>query len=70
MELPPGWRGYGAKDYIDHPETPKRQAEVEQIKGSMNGADRFAVQAALMPYDHLLPTCFQGRNERLQEKLP
>ncbi len=19
MELPPGWRGYGAKDYIDHP---------------------------------------------------
>jgi hypothetical protein len=22
MELPPGWRGYGAKDYIDHPDTP------------------------------------------------
>ena len=21
MELPPGWRGYGAKDYIDHPDT-------------------------------------------------
>ena len=19
MELPPGWRGYGAKDYVDHP---------------------------------------------------
>ena len=22
MELPPGWRGYGAKDYVDHPDTP------------------------------------------------
>ena len=21
MELPPGWRGYGAKDYVDHPDT-------------------------------------------------
>ena len=21
MELPPGWRGYGARDYIDHPDT-------------------------------------------------
>ena len=21
MELPPGWRGYGAKDYTDHPDT-------------------------------------------------
>jgi hypothetical protein len=24
MELPPGWRGYGAKDYIDHPDTTRR----------------------------------------------
>ena len=22
MELPPGWRGYGAKDYVDHPDVP------------------------------------------------
>ena len=21
MELPPGWRGYGAKDYVEHPDT-------------------------------------------------
>ena len=29
MELPPGWRGYGAKDYVDHPDTPVRQAAVD-----------------------------------------
>src|SRR5689334_15284528 len=32
MELPPGWRGYGAKDQIDHHDTPKRLAEIEAIK--------------------------------------
>src|SRR4030095_5924606 len=26
MELPPGWRGYGAKDYVDHPNTARRAA--------------------------------------------
>ena len=30
MELPPGWRGYGAKDYIDHPDTPRRADEVRR----------------------------------------
>jgi fumarate reductase iron-sulfur subunit len=25
MELPPGWRGYGTKDYTDHPDTAARQ---------------------------------------------
>jgi fumarate reductase flavoprotein subunit len=70
MELPPGWRGYGAKDYIDHPDTPQRLAQIEQIKGSLAGSDRFAIQAAVMPYDHLLPERFQSRNERLEEALP
>jgi fumarate reductase flavoprotein subunit len=70
MELPPGWRGYGAKDYIDHADTPQRLAQIEQIKGSLAGSDRFAIQAAVMPYDHLLPERFQGHNERLEETLP
>lgn len=70
MELPPGWRGYGAKDYIDHPDTPARQAAVEQIKQTQVGSDRFAIQTTLMPYDHLLPERFRGRNERLGEQLP
>jgi fumarate reductase flavoprotein subunit len=70
MELPPGWRGYGAKDYIDHPDTPKRQAEIEALKASMPNADRVAVQSAVMPFEHLLPERFLGRNERLGERLP
>ena len=32
MELPPGWRGYGAKDYIDHPDTPRAPAEVAALR--------------------------------------
>jgi succinate dehydrogenase flavoprotein subunit len=68
MELPPGWRGYGAKDYIEHPESQVRVAQVEAIKARLAGADRFAVQQALMPYEPLLPARFQGRNERLDER--
>jgi fumarate reductase flavoprotein subunit len=68
MELPPGWRGYGAKDYIDHPDTPARAAEVEAIRAA--GGDRFALQSKLMAYDHLLPDRFRGLNERIDERLP
>jgi len=69
MELPPGWRGYGNKDYVDHPDTPARAAEVAQVRESMTGADRHDVQEALMPYRQLLPPTLQGRNERIDEKL-
>jgi fumarate reductase flavoprotein subunit len=68
MELPPGWRGYGAKDYVDHPDTPSRQAEVEALKQKHAG-DRFALQRALLPYEDLLPARLRGRNERLDEPL-
>ncbi|HTO13045.1 MAG TPA: fumarate reductase flavoprotein subunit [Candidatus Binatia bacterium] len=68
MELPPGWRGYGAKDYTDHPDTPKRQQQVDAIRTERAGAGRFAVQEALMPYEHLLPARFRGRNERIDER--
>jgi fumarate reductase flavoprotein subunit len=65
MELPPGWRGYGAKDYTDHPDTPARQAEVDALKQKI--PDRFERQRALMPYEHLLPQRVRGRNERIDE---
>ncbi|MDH5286730.1 MAG: fumarate reductase flavoprotein subunit [Betaproteobacteria bacterium] len=68
MELPPGWRGYGAKDYADHPDTAARQAEVDAIKEKHE--DRFERQRALMPYAHLLPKRLQGRNERIDERFP
>jgi len=70
MELPPGWRGYGNKDYVDHPETSRRAAEVAEAKEKIGDGNRHALQAALMPYEHLLPKRFQGRNERIDEKLP
>jgi fumarate reductase flavoprotein subunit len=66
MELAPGWRGYGAKDYIDHPDTPGRIAEIEAIRAA-SGADRFRAQAELMPFEHLLPERLRGRNERIDE---
>jgi fumarate reductase flavoprotein subunit len=68
MELPPGWRGYGAKDYIDHPDTVRRTAEVAALRQQLQAADRFTQQRALMPYEHLLPPMLRGRNERLDER--
>jgi succinate dehydrogenase flavoprotein subunit len=69
MELPPGWRGYGTKNHIDHPDTPTRQQEVDALRASMPDASRSAVQAALMPYEHQLPPRYRGPNERVDEPL-
>ena len=71
MELPPGFRGYGVKNYIENPESAKRQAEVDAIRQKMEaeGKDRWAIQDAIMPYQHLLPKRLQGRNERIDEPL-
>jgi fumarate reductase flavoprotein subunit len=68
MELPPGWRGYGAKDYIDHPDTRMRQAEVDAVRARLANAGRLEVQRALMPYEQLLPRHLRGPNERLDER--
>ena len=68
MELPPGWRGYGNKDYIDHPETPGRQVEVDAIRAKLAPSGRFAVQQALLPFEELLPPPLRGRNERIEER--
>jgi fumarate reductase flavoprotein subunit len=69
MELPPGWRGYGAKDYVEHPGTSTREQEVQTVRERITGqgGDRFAVQDALMPYEHLLPERYRSRNERIDE---
>jgi len=69
MELPPGWRGYGAKDYTDHPDTPQRAEEVASLRERLKNEPRFAIQQALMPYDELLPASLRGRNERIDEPL-
>jgi fumarate reductase flavoprotein subunit len=67
MELPPGWRGYGARDYIDHPDTTRRQQDIESILAGLGAADRHKRQAALMPFLHLLPPHLRARNQRLGE---
>ena len=69
MELPPGWRGYGNKDYVDHADTAARAAEVAAVRERMKGASRQEVQRTLMPFDHLLPERLRGRNERIDEPL-
>lgn len=69
MELPPGWRGYGAKDYVDHPETAARAAEVAALRERLKDAPLADVQKALMPYEELLPAPLRGPNERVDEPL-
>jgi len=68
MELPPGWRGYGAKDFIEHPDTSARRSEVETLRARLASSDRFTVQQALMSYEALLPPRLRGRNERIDER--
>ena len=63
MELPPGSRGYGKSETIPHPDTERRMKQIEEIKKSMPGADRFELLQALMPYK--LPRTYRGRNERI-----
>lgn len=69
MELPPGWRGYGAKDYVDHPDTAARAAEVAALRGRLKDAPRSEVQNGLMPFEDLLPPPLRGPNERIDEPL-
>ena len=66
MELPPAFRGYGAKGMtIEHEDSAKRQKEVDEIQEKLEkeGKDRFEIQAALMSYD--LPLNYKDKNERI-----
>lgn len=67
MEMPPGWRGYGAKDHLEHPDAARRQREIDAVLAGMQGADRHARQEALMPFRQLLPGSFRRDNQRLGE---
>jgi fumarate reductase flavoprotein subunit len=65
MEMPPAFRGYGAKGMIiEHELSEKRQLEVDEIseKLSAEGKDRHEIQHALMPFD--LPMNYREKNER------
>ncbi len=68
MELPPGFRGYGVKNIIEHPLAAARQAEVDELRAAH--ADRHKLQPSLMSFKQFLPERYRGRNERLDEPLP
>lgn len=65
MELPPGFRGYGVKNIVEHAASAQRQAEVDEVGEAK--PDRHARQSALMPFKQLLPACYRNRNARLDE---
>ena len=65
MEMPPAFRGYGAKGMIIENElSEKRQAQVDEIVEKMQaeGKDRHEIQHALLPFD--LPMNYREKNER------
>ena len=68
MELPPGFRGYGTRNVVEHPATAARQAEVDELREAK--LDRHAAQTHLMPFKKLLPARYRGRNARLDEPPP
>lgn len=66
MEIPPAFRGYGAKgNIIENPLSAKRQEEVDAIieKMEAEGKGRYEIQQALMPYD--LQDKYKMPNQRI-----
>ncbi len=63
MELPPASRGYGVDNTVHHPDTVRREAEIEEIKKANPDADRFKLQELLNPIP--IPEKFKGKNERI-----
>ena len=65
MEMPPAFRGYGAKgNIIEHPDSAVRQKEVDEIREKMQaeGKGRYEIQEALMHYE--LQPKYKAPNER------
>lgn len=71
MEIPPGFRGYGKDLTVANPDSKKRQDVVDALTEKLvsEGANRFEIQNALMPYVDKLPKKYQGTNERLGENV-
>ncbi|ALW05963.1 TPA: fumarate reductase flavoprotein subunit [Campylobacter jejuni] len=66
MEIPPAFRGYGAKgNIIENPLSEKRQAEVDAVREKMEaeGKGRYEIQNALMPYE--LQAKYKAPNQRI-----
>jgi fumarate reductase flavoprotein subunit len=68
MELPPGWRGYGARDYIDHPDTPARQKEVEALRAKLEPSGRSPCRRRSCRTSSCCHPVSVARNERIDER--
>eukprot|EP01029_Cantina_marsupialis_P021901 TRINITY_DN5311_c0_g1_i3.p1 TRINITY_DN5311_c0_g1~~TRINITY_DN5311_c0_g1_i3.p1 ORF type:complete len:661 (-),score=177.18 TRINITY_DN5311_c0_g1_i3:2437-4419(-) len=69
MEIPPGFRGYGAKgNLIENPISAVRQKEVDELTEELEakGADRYEIQDKLMPFP--LQPEYKRKNVRLGDK--
>lgn len=69
MEMPPAFRGYGAKGMIiENEKSAVRQEEVDSVREKMeaDGKDRHEIQDALMPFS--LPMNYREKNERAGDK--
>jgi len=70
MEIPPAFRGYGAKGMlIENEISAKRQEEVDKIREDMEaaGKDRYEIQKALMPFT--LQPYYKVKNERFGDSI-
>ncbi|WP_374616403.1 DUF6920 family protein [Thauera aminoaromatica] len=67
MELPPGFRGYGTRNIVEHPATALREAELESIRARLEGAGGAPLQAALLDFRARLPERYRGDNERIAD---
>ena len=63
MEMPPASRGYGVDNTIHHPDTEKREKQIQEIKDANSDADRFQMQKLLNPIE--IPEKFKEKNERI-----
>lgn len=68
MESPPDWRGYGAKERIEHPATAPRRDAIAALQTAATDKHRHDLQHELMPFRHLLPANLRGTNARYDQE--
>jgi fumarate reductase flavoprotein subunit len=66
MELPPGWRGYGARDFIPHPDTELRSEQIAAIHREVTDTDER--QERLLAFRDDLPPRYRATNQRRQQQ--
>jgi fumarate reductase flavoprotein subunit len=63
MELVPGWRGYGARDFIAHPDSSRREEQLETLRSEHSDPEQ--LQAAMLPFRDALPPNLRDHNARI-----